>query len=645
MKLNRLTVHNFRQFCGQQRLTFSSSRECNVTVVHGANGAGKTSLFTAINWCLYGAGTESMGSLINKEAVIQAASGATIQASVELTFTHEGEQFVATRTISADKRRDALLVDGSPEFSLMRIAVSGQAEKVNGPMGVLNAILSPKVRTYFFFDGEKIDNFAKPDASGEVRGAVHNVLRLERLERGRYHLGEAAATLRREWKKTATSDVTHLLDEEIAKREEVTKIEGRQDELKGEIASTRRHLDDIANSLRELEASRHLQGTLDLLQRQLEGVRHDREELVGQIRNDATGGYVALVGDAIAKATSLIDEKRSRGEVPSGIREQLLHDLLDRLVCICARPFQKGDAVYHHLEDMLTVAVPRTLEDDVLNTHAALRQAPTQATELRARLNGAIRRKVQLDEQYDAINAEASDVRRQFRVSDQDEIQGLGRSQERYEADWQDYQVQLGMNKNKIETLTREIEDVVKRRKKAEAAQEQNRLMGRKIELAQSAADALQQVYLVYAEDMRQRIEAKAQGILDSLVWKENQFTRLSLDADYKLEVYDRWGQPARADFSAGERQVLSLAFIMAMAKVSEREAPLVMDTPFGRLSSGHRENITATVPEMADQLVLFVTDEELRERSLANLRPRIGVEYQLAFDDLTGCTTIEEVG
>jgi hypothetical protein len=32
--------------------------------------------------------------------------------------------------------------------------------------------------------------------------------------------------------------------------------------------------------------------------------------------------------------------------------------------------------------------------------------------------------------------------------------------------------------------------------------------------------------------------------------------------------------------------QVLSLSFITAMSRVSEEEAPLVMDTPFGRLSS-----------------------------------------------------------
>ena len=80
------------------------------------------------------------------------------------------------------------------------------------------------------------------------------------------------------------------------------------------------------------------------------------------------------------------------------------------------------------------------------------------------------------------------------------------------------------------------------------------------------------------------------------------------------------------------------------MANVAQREAPLVMDTPFDRLSSAHREAITATLPGLAPQLVLFVTDEELRDQALANLEPRIGTQYRLNFNPHTSCTDIEEI-
>ena len=102
--------------------------------------------------------------------------------------------------------------------------------------------------------------------------------------------------------------------------------------------------------------------------------------------------------------------------------------------------------------------------------------------------------------------------------------------------------------------------------------------------------------------------------------------------------------RPPRPDRSAGERQVLSLAFITGMSKVTGEEAPLVMDTPFGRLSSAHREAITEHIPEITDQLVMLVSDEELRDVARENLDPWIGAEYNLEFDQDTGCTNIVEM-
>ena len=78
------------------------------------------------------------------------------------------------------------------------------------------------------------------------------------------------------------------------------------------------------------------------------------------------------------------------------------------------------------------------------------------------------------------------------------------------------------------------------------------------------------------------------------------------------------------------------------MARVSEEEAPLVMDTPFGRLSKAHRDNIAGHIPQIAKQLILFVTDEELRESSRERMKSYIGREYDLIFNQNTGCTTIE---
>lgn len=47
--LERVIITNFRQYFGEQTITFATDEQRNVTVLHGVNGAGKTSLFTALN--------------------------------------------------------------------------------------------------------------------------------------------------------------------------------------------------------------------------------------------------------------------------------------------------------------------------------------------------------------------------------------------------------------------------------------------------------------------------------------------------------------------------------------------------------------------------------------------------------------------
>ena len=93
MKLDHIVLQNFRQYFGQQKLIFSQDPRKNVTVIHGVNGAGKTSLFLAINWCLYGEvilkeGVANLTELVSKEAVSEAQIGDEIETSVYLIFTH-----------------------------------------------------------------------------------------------------------------------------------------------------------------------------------------------------------------------------------------------------------------------------------------------------------------------------------------------------------------------------------------------------------------------------------------------------------------------------------------------------------------------------------------------------------------------------
>ncbi len=54
MILHEITLENFRQFRGKHKLVFAHGDSGNVTVVFGENGRGKTGIYRALLFCLYG---------------------------------------------------------------------------------------------------------------------------------------------------------------------------------------------------------------------------------------------------------------------------------------------------------------------------------------------------------------------------------------------------------------------------------------------------------------------------------------------------------------------------------------------------------------------------------------------------------------
>lgn len=651
MKLERITIENFRQYCGKQRVDFAKDDLKRVTVIHGINGAGKTSFFLAINWCLYGKSVDNIkvvdnvGQLISKEAVSQASVGDTVRTSVDLAFLHNGERYLVKRTLQGVKLEDGTVkAEDVDSFTMMRTRADGQAERINNPIGTMNSILPANVREYFLFDGEKIDNFAKPEAAAQVKQAIYLVLKLEILERSRRHLEAVAAEYRKELKNKSGQQLRNLLEQEENARTEIRKAKERRVELHQEKESAENKIADIDKRLREMENTNILQQQRDRIERELKQRRTEMEEVVGIIRDLATSGYYVVAEAAIKKAVMLLEEKRTRGEIPSDYRQQFIRDLVSKMVCVCGRPFTDGSEEHQTLLAKISHGLPDALQDEVLNTCAVLQAFEQRTEKHRTDVDSAMRRRAELVDIIRVLEAELDDLSRQLKGSPLEEISKLERNRENFTADIQGYILEIGSLQEREAKFAKEVAELKKEIDRARREEKREVLLSTKLDLAQRAADAIGEMYQTFADDMREKIQEKTKEIFKKLVWKESHFQDIKLGPDFNLEVIDRYGYSARPELSAGERQVLSLSFIMAMSRISDEEAPLVMDTPFGRLSSHHRNAIADQLPVLADQLVLFVTDEELRDEARQSMEARIGKEYRLEFSPRTSCTEIVEV-
>lgn len=102
MIIKSITLNNFRQFKGKQKLAFSSDSSKNVTVLLGDNTFGKTTILQAFNWCLYGVADfpkdSSPDFLLNLEVANELAGvQQKSEVYVELILEHKGLEYIILR--------------------------------------------------------------------------------------------------------------------------------------------------------------------------------------------------------------------------------------------------------------------------------------------------------------------------------------------------------------------------------------------------------------------------------------------------------------------------------------------------------------------------------------------------------------------
>ncbi len=190
MKLQSITLTNFRQFKGTQTFDLTSDTVKPVTLLFGANGAGKTTLLNAFTWGLYGTMSEDVEQqdrMVTDSVWRALPVGDSIEVAVEVRFDHEGQDYRLLRSATLRKESDDQ-GPSRPELQLWTTKADGSSEVSHAPQETILSILPVGVSRFFFFNGERIENLVKKGAYAEVQKDIKVLLDLEQVERAIAHL-------------------------------------------------------------------------------------------------------------------------------------------------------------------------------------------------------------------------------------------------------------------------------------------------------------------------------------------------------------------------------------------------------------------------------------------------------------------------
>ncbi|MFN7526228.1 MAG: DNA sulfur modification protein DndD, partial [Dolichospermum sp.] len=165
------------------------------------------------------------------------------------------------------------------------------------------------------------------------------------------------------------------------------------------------------------------------------------------------------------------------------------------------------------------------------------------------------------------------------------------------------------------------------------------------------SATKVQQTLKIFRERLTLRklnkLEEEVKNCFLYLLHKSDLVHRIAIDSKtFGLSLYDYHGKPVpKHRLSAGEKQLLAIAFLWGLAKVSGRRLPIAIDTPLGRLDSSHRNNLVERYfPSASHQVILLSTDTEIAKKEYQTLQETeaIAREYLLQYNSNKRETTIK---
>lgn len=646
MKIESIELNNWGPYRGKHVINLAVTDTSPVVLIHGENMRGKTSLLRAIVWCLYGRlrnqdnrSELDVSRLVNIPELIQFGE---VDFGVVLNLVHRGEDLELRRSGKA-----ALSI--GDRAHVQRVAVSllprgGQPFAEEHIAEKISSILNPQVSDFFFFDGEMLSRFEerlrddKPGSQGFVKSQVERALGLPFLKTLEDDLDQIRRDIDSDIQKSLRADkkATALIDQYKQAVELERSAIANDLELKDREARLEEQLNAIDQQLAEVESIKDHYYERKSLEAE---VQTDVLEL-GRLEDEIRGRHEQYWWFPLAERleeerSSLLDkmDRASRSErEAANIRADIKnaeHRLHDRVCPTCRQDLANFDASLILAEcsalEKKLAELPKLPDvgelqrrGHQLNKYAAgpsvvasVMQASKDLRRLRLKMDGRKSRIREIEDDLQNVTLDIAGLESQ-RQSLRD---ALGKSKTYLSAS----EIKLQKSKAEVKRLSAEIALNPK-----VPVEDRGRL-----EFAESALVVVKESFVEFSHQMRMDVEEKASALFTRLT-TEKDYSGVAISSDYSIRILNSDKRPVDL-ISAGGNQVLTMSFIGALAECSAEEAPMVMDTPFGRLDKGHREAILRWVGETSSQTILFVQSGEYSEsRDRPLLGDRVGRELRI---------------
>ena len=646
MKLLRAEFQNFR-LLRDLELEFSSDPHRNLTVIRAANESGKTTILHGLQWALYGDGAlPGKGEGFRLHPIDWDASDGkrvpiTAMVEFELT-THRrvgGElretrrRYRLVRSAFEDVDTQARTASTVKLFALNDTGAS----PIDAPEALINDELPPKLRDVFFTDGDRALSFIEADVNlstkrERVQRAIRSLLGLGVIDDAIKHVRKSAAEANKKAKGVGSgSDLNRIASRLETLENEREKLDSDLEDAKQQFGAFDEKVDEIDRKI----ATALQKGDKEKLRKDLEQAKGAIRQLDSQLaaankehsslfrsRSIATD----LLAPVLSRAFEKLEELHDQGKIPN-TTIPVLEERLSTQICICGETLEPGapggDKRRAHIQKLINDS-QRADEIQEIVTDLYYGAKPLQ-TSGNVGSSGWLDDYKKVVERRDGIQALRDEAGRKLRALELEldaipdtDIQGLRETRRQYKDQRDRYLSKQSAIDTQLTGLRRDREELETERDRLLREQKRGARILAELEVTQDVMRVLQNAYDRITNEELQKVSDLMNSIFLEMIGADPEqgaiIQRAEISREFDIIVYgpnQKTLNPDR-DLNGASRRALTLAFILALTKVSDVEAPNVIDTPLGMTSGFVKRSILRTAIRESAQLILFLTHDEI---------------------------------
>lgn len=647
MKILKLTLNNFGPYFGTQSLDLDVSDNAPIILVYGENERGKTSLLRAIRWCLYGEVLNQGGTLMDEREFANYDARdrkEPFDVFVEIEFEDQGVKSVLKRWMKVkESDLEEIRIETLSKGVDLRPNNGNPVAEKDIPEQI-SRMLHKDISDFFLFDGETLTRFEQRLRSADtsaalVRTSIEKVLGLPALQLLSRDIETLASETNKEVQRVAKKSAEN---EKVLKDIDATStgIYNKQNDLV-ELRRIGKQLEDekleLEKQLAKIDSIKDAYHERKSIRDSKSDLQRDISEIRDQIKVRISESWWAPAMPMVKEKAAAIDSMLAgNNQLLSEINE-LQRKKLDLQVQISTKKCSSCQQVVN--ESQISNAQKEILEiekkleslptpisnvDDIAFTKRQLNEFLEDGgveERLRELDQDVLKRELRIDELSNKDRAltevlsgntlDIAALESQYQRAN-DFIRDSEREVEKKEFELTELKTQLRTLQNSLNRETTESSPV-----KQEAA------------LLSSLEEVLKDSLEGFRKSMREKVGEEASDIFTKLT-TEPDYNGLTITGKYYLEIVDSQKRIISRR-SAGAEQIVAMSLIGALVRCAVRQGPVIMDTPFGRLDTGHRRRILEWAPTIGTQVMLFVQSGEFdRERDLKFLGNKVGREYRI---------------